>query len=71
MNDFRFACPHCRQRLRCDGRLAGRTVRCPGCGRAIVLLPGGTSLAASPPENSAPDPAPDIATPSPKPYKEP
>ena len=39
MTDFRFTCLHCGQRLRCDARLAGRTVRCPGCRRAIALLP--------------------------------
>ena len=38
MKDFRFTCPHCTQRMRCDGRLAGRRVRCPCCRRGVLLL---------------------------------
>jgi hypothetical protein len=71
MNDFRFVCPHCRQRLRCDGRLAGRTVRCPGCAIAIVLMPDPAAGDSIPPDASQTRHPSDIAMPPPKPYKEP
>lgn len=34
---MKFECPHCEQRLECDGELAGRAIRCPDCGGELVI----------------------------------
>jgi DNA-directed RNA polymerase subunit RPC12/RpoP len=38
MSDFKFACPQCGQRLRCDDRHAGRQILCPKC-QHLILIP--------------------------------
>ena len=40
MSDFKFHCPHCRQRLQCDEQLAGRRIVCPSCRRQVVIPQG-------------------------------
>jgi hypothetical protein len=48
MSNFKFACPHCAQRLRCDERHTGRQILCPKCRQAIVIpAPSSGSLASS------------------------
>ncbi len=37
MSDFKFSCPHCDQHIRCDEKLAGRQIQCPGCNHLIVI----------------------------------
>jgi len=45
MSDFKFACPHCAQRLRGDERHTGRQILCPKCQHLIVIpAPSGHSL---------------------------
>ncbi|HYV27604.1 MAG TPA: hypothetical protein VFA77_08740 [Candidatus Eisenbacteria bacterium] len=45
MSDFKFACPHCAQRLRCDDRHVGRQILCPKCQHLIVIpAPSGHSF---------------------------
>jgi len=47
MSDFKFACPHCAQRLRVDERHAGRQILCPKCQHLIVIpAPPTQSMAA-------------------------
>src|SRR5215471_11412697 len=38
MADFRFACPHCGQRISCDSEMRGREVSCPSC-QAVLTVP--------------------------------
>jgi hypothetical protein len=37
MRDFKFACPHCEQHIKCEDEMAGRTIACPSCGREVVV----------------------------------
>ena len=39
MPDFKFACPHCGQKIKCDAGQAGARLNCPACQRAIVVPP--------------------------------
>lgn len=52
-----FPCPHCAKRLRIKDELAGKKVKCPGCGKALPV-PGkvvaSTSGASSPAHEKAP-----------------
>jgi len=44
MPEFKFACPHCSQRLQCDEQFSGREIQCPGCDHLIRIpaVPGKT-----------------------------
>ncbi|MFO1512806.1 MAG: hypothetical protein U1F83_07840 [Verrucomicrobiota bacterium] len=37
MSDIKFACPHCRQHIACDGGYASLDIECPSCGGAVVV----------------------------------
>jgi hypothetical protein len=37
MSDFRFACPHCGQRIACDASLRGTQTTCPNCQNTITV----------------------------------
>lgn len=39
MRDFKFACPHCGQKIKCDTGQAGARLNCPACQQAIVVPP--------------------------------
>jgi hypothetical protein len=54
MSDFKFACPHCAQRLRVDDRHAGRQILCPKC-RHLIAIPHPATASLS----RAPKPPPD------------
>lgn len=36
MKSFIYTCPHCSQKLECDGTLANQIIDCPNCGNEIV-----------------------------------
>src|SRR5580658_5400307 len=44
MSEFKFACPHCSQRLQCDESFSGRQIQCPSCNHLIRVpsIPGQT-----------------------------
>jgi hypothetical protein len=46
MSEFKFACPHCEQRLQCDERLGGRQIQCPACKHLITIPLSPAQLAA-------------------------
>jgi hypothetical protein len=52
MSDFRFACPHCAQRLRCDERHAGRQILCPKCQQRLVIPSPSRAAAGAPPNGN-------------------
>jgi hypothetical protein len=37
MSDFKFACPHCGQRIACDKSLINTHINCPTCEREIIV----------------------------------
>ncbi len=37
MSEFKFACPHCEQRIAVDAQASGQTIECPGCRLPIVV----------------------------------
>jgi len=75
MSDFKFHCPHCRQRLQCDERLAGRRIVCPKCQQQVVIpqapkprrpmATGADDIGHGAPRTVDLPPAPDAQTPAP------
>jgi hypothetical protein len=45
MSEFKFECPHCKQRMSCDDQFAGRQIKCPACSHLINIphAPGQTA----------------------------
>jgi len=45
MSEFKFACPHCQQRIACDEQFSGRQIQCPECDHLIRIpaVPGKTA----------------------------
>lgn len=37
MTDIKFACPHCRQHIACDGDYAELAIECPSCGGTMAV----------------------------------
>jgi hypothetical protein len=37
MRDLKFACPHCEQHIQCEDTVSGQTLRCPACGKPVVV----------------------------------
>jgi Domain of unknown function (DUF4190) len=37
MSDFRFACPHCGQRISCDSQYRGTEIPCPSCQQTLTV----------------------------------
>ncbi len=37
MSDFRFACPHCGQRIQCDATNRGTQISCPACRKTLTI----------------------------------
>lgn len=37
MSEVKFACPHCSQRIACDGDYADMCIVCPACGKPMVV----------------------------------
>lgn len=37
MSDFRFACPHCGQRISCDSQYRGTQIPCPSCQQTLTV----------------------------------
>lgn len=52
MSDFRFACPHCGQRISCDSSLRGSETVCPSCQKKLII-PAPAAKAAAPMPRSA------------------
>jgi Ricin-type beta-trefoil lectin domain-like/Protein of unknown function (DUF1583) C domain len=48
-----IACSGCRKRLKAQASLAGKKVKCPGCGKAVSVPPAETGGAAAGPSSSA------------------
>ncbi|MBI2948136.1 MAG: hypothetical protein HYY23_10850 [Verrucomicrobia bacterium] len=65
MNDFKFACPHCAQRLRVNERHAGRQILCPKCQHLITIPASSTQSLSGDRESAAPDAtmAPELSIP--------
>jgi hypothetical protein len=61
MSDIKFACPHCRQHITCDGDYASICIDCPSCG-GMLMVPRLSSVNASHPDTvivaSLPPPKP-------------
>ena len=38
MNEFKFNCPHCDQRLQCEQEFSGRQIQCPS-GNLLIRIP--------------------------------
>jgi hypothetical protein len=38
MNDFKFECPHCQQRIQVEAKHAGRQCQCPSC-KHLIRVP--------------------------------
>jgi len=45
MAEFKFECPHCKQRFQCDEAYSGREIQCPTCKLLIHIppIPGRTA----------------------------
>jgi hypothetical protein len=39
MTEFKFPCPHCKQRIQCDAGYVGSQINCPLCQQAIIVPP--------------------------------
>ena len=37
MSEIKFACPHCRQHIACDGDYADMCIVCPACGKPMMV----------------------------------
>ena len=37
MSEIKFACPHCRQHIACDGAYSGERIACPSCATSLVV----------------------------------
>ena len=37
MSEIKFACPHCRQHIACDGDYVDMCIVCPSCGKPMVV----------------------------------
>jgi len=51
MNQFKFNCSHCGQRLECDPQYAGRQIPCPAC-HALTVVPAVPGTAVPSPQKS-------------------
>jgi len=67
MNEHKFSCPHCDQRIACDETCCGQSIHCPNCQQVITVpsvaaapAPGTPRLSVRPPAESpqaGPEPA--------------
>lgn len=55
MSDFRFACPHCGQRIQCDSTSRGSQIPCPACQKMLTI----PAPAAKTPVHHEPSPDPE------------
>jgi DNA-directed RNA polymerase subunit RPC12/RpoP len=65
--EIRFSCPVCGQHIKADEDMAGASVKCPICGKQLIVPPAGQAAPqppAQPPPVTQPVPAPPTPAPS-------
>lgn len=63
MSEFKFSCPHCRQKLKCAGILAGKQIVCPAC-KHLFAMPAPIARASEVGHTADPRHAGDLSVPT-------